>query len=456
MSRRLGYEPMPWQVDMFDTLYELDDEGNLFYSKAVITVPRQSAKTTSTLIRVVHRLTRSEALGWGTRPVAAYTAQTAQDARAKMTEEWMPILEGSDMASEVKQYVLSNGKEQIKFHGGGRVRTFAPNATGAHGSTLDLVDIDEAFAYTDSRVETGAGPAMITRVSPQIVIQSTAGTLDSTYLREKVDNGRERVESGDSGGVYYLEYSAGPDDDLDNPEHWHRWMPALGHTIRLEAIQREHDTLTEDEFARAYGNVWTGSLAQIIPAKSWAEAFALKTKRDGRAWMAVDAAPGLSGQGRSASIAVASYRGAEIHVDVIHHDLGLSWVADKLYELTRTHRVEALYVDATGPIGSVLPDIKASSAANVVVTETQEMVNACARFHQAVIDRTARHHGQDVLNAAVAGAAKRTLGDGWAFKRASSTSDISPLVACTLAHWAACLNPKRGPIRMYTNPKAKI
>src|SRR5665213_785028 len=258
IAKRLGFELMPWQEDLFDTMYELDDADHLWYREARITVPRQSGKTTGTLVRLVDRMVNSEKRGWGTRPVAATTAQHASDARSMMVNNWQPTVEIAGF-EEWKRNVLSNGKESIEWNNGGRIITFPPNSTGAHGGTFDEVELDECFAFPDNRAEQGARHAMITRPSPQIVIQSTAGTGESVYLRGKVDDGRQRVESGDDGHVYYLEYSVGPDDDIHNPEHWHRWMPALGHTIDIENVKLEHNTLDEDEFYRAYGNGWTGS-----------------------------------------------------------------------------------------------------------------------------------------------------------------------------------------------------
>jgi hypothetical protein len=39
------------------------------------------------------------------------------------------------------------------------------------------------------------------------------------------------------------------------------------------------------------------------------------------------------------------------------------------------------------------------------------------------------------LDSAIKGAAKRTLGEAWAWSRKSSDVDISPLVSVTLAFW---------------------
>ena len=43
--------------------------------------------------------------------------------------------------------------------------------------------------------------------------------------------------------------------------------------------------------------------------------------------------------------------------------------------------------------------------------------------------------GEPALMAAVGGASRRTVGDGWKWSRKDSTVDVSPLVAATYAHW---------------------
>ena len=250
--------------------------------------------------------------------------------------------------------------------------------------------------------------------------------------------------------MYYLEYSISPGDDIDNPDHWWRWMPALGFTIDIENVKLEHDALDPDEFYRAYGNGWTGSSSQVIPAAKWASCYAPKTKREGKVWMALDVSPGKNGTGRSASIAIASFRGDDIHVELLCNDPGIGWVADKIGELTRKHRVQSLRYDSTGPARLIIPDIKLKSMANLIETDSRAMVDACGRFHQAALDCTVHHRNQVQLTRAVEGAATRVLEDAWAWKRRTSTADISPLVACTLAHWDAVVNRDRGPSKMHT------
>jgi hypothetical protein len=70
------------------------------------------------------------------------------------------------------------------------------------------------------------------------------------------------------------------------------------------------------------------------------------------------------------------------------------------------------------------------------VTAT-EHGRACATIFDLVEQGKLRHLGTSELRAAVKGAKTRELGDAWAWARSKSSVDISPLVAVTLAVWAA-------------------
>jgi hypothetical protein len=62
------------------------------------------------------------------------------------------------------------------------------------------------------------------------------------------------------------------------------------------------------------------------------------------------------------------------------------------------------------------------------------------------------HLDQPLLNTAVAAARKRAVGDAWAWHRKDSTTDITPLVAATLALWGfahSAARPKKQPSKSY-------
>lgn len=479
---------MPWQAQVLDVAYELDEEATeaassaagvfqprLWFREADLTVPRQSGKTTKAKARHAHRMRKSREYGWARRPLSFYMAQTATDARDKMVEEWFPAFEDNPRffieadqpykgtpESQIAQFIRSNGREQIKwakFLGGGRITVKPPSRTGGHGGSPDLIDLDEAFAHRDGTAEQGVRPGMITKVSPQLWVVSTAGTAESEYLWNKVDEGRQSCVTPDaSSRRCYFEWSAYPGllnseipksgsqgIDLRDPDVLRACSPALGFTITLDNLLADIGMMDPDEAARAYGNIWTVSVKRIISAAAWARNLDPQSQTQGRLWLAVDASPGSEG-GRSAAIAICGYNAqGKIHGEIVDEGPGLSWVAPRVGEITRKWRsIEKLYLDNTGPVRAIETDIRDAAACGVDTMDANEMAAACQRLHEDVLEGNAfRHIGQDVLDDAVAGAAKRTLGDSWAWARRTSAANIAPLVALTEAYWGAVNNPPR-------------
>jgi hypothetical protein len=107
-------------------------------------------------------------------------------------------------------------------------------------------------------------------------------------------------------------------------------------------------------------------------------------------------------------------------------------------ELQEQYDVAKLIVDGAGPAKSLLTDMRNAYLDPHVLT-AGEMVEACGSLYDAVENLKVRHFGEPALELAVPGAAKRELGDAWAWTRKKSEDDagvdISPLVAVTMAHW---------------------
>ena len=61
---------------------------------------------------------------------------------------------------------------------------------------------------------------------------------------------------------------------------------------------------------------------------------------------------------------------------------------------------------------------------------------ACAQVYDDIVERRMVHRGQVELDEAVRGAKTKPLGDSaWKWARADAASDISPLIALTLARY---------------------
>jgi hypothetical protein len=100
-------------------------------------------------------------------------------------------------------------------------------------------------------------------------------------------------------------------------------------------------------------------------------------------------------------------------------------------------------LDKTGHEASFIQGLE-DAGVGLLHPRAGEVAAAYGAFYDAVMDaKTLRHRRQPELDAALAGAITRDVGDGGrTWGRKASAADISPLVACTLALWGFA---ERGP-----------
>jgi hypothetical protein len=418
---------MPWQRLVADVAGEVEPSTGLpAYREVRVTVPRQSGKTSLILVAEVDRC-----IAWGPAQRVLYAAQDRNNSRAKW-EEQGELLARTPLRKAMKMR-RQTGLERMVFPStGSTVGITASGESSGHGQTLDLGVIDEAFAQKDERLVQAFRPAMLTRPSAQLWILSTMGTEESLFLHDRVDDGRARVEADERSGVAFFEWSAGDDDDPDDPATWWSCMPALGHTITEHVIAADHDSLPPDEFARAYLNRRTSSGSPVIDAGSWLGARETTSQLSGIPCFAVDVTPDRA----YGSIAVAGWRpDRRVHLEVVEHRPGTEWIVERVLELERRWHPWPVVLDPASPAGSLLVDL-ASLGIRTETLSARDYAAACAQLYDSVViaTPTVAHLDQPVLNLAVGSARKRVLGDAWAWARKVG-GDVSPLVAVTLARW---------------------
>lgn len=442
VARVLGRPYMPWQQEAADIAGEVDSRGRLCYNEIVITVPRQSGKTTLILSVVIGRADAGAAFGGRQRML--YAAQTREDARDKWKEDYLEDMNQVRAIRGRYQVRIANGSEKITWHSSRS--TFGPIATkekSGHGKVLDFGCLDEAFAQDDGSVEAAWLPAMITRPMAQFWVPSTAGTDLKSYFGEKVEAGRLVTEADIGTGMAYIEYSAPEDAPPDSPDVWRRCMPALGYTQEIEAIQREFFRMKLNDFKRAFLNQWVGKVTDlVIPASKWeaCQTDEEESPRATRPVFSIDVS--VDRANTCISMGAARPDGRAI-VRVIDYRPGTGWVVDRIKELRDEYDPAAIIIDGAGPARSLLDDLVDQYIDPYVMT-AQDMVAACGAFYDATADpadqgQRVAVYPEPVLDEAVSGAERRELGDAWAWTRKKSASqgltDISPLVAVTSAYW---------------------
>jgi hypothetical protein len=91
-----------------------------------------------------------------------------------------------------------------------------------------------------------------------------------------------------------------------------------------------------------------------------------------------------------------------------------------------------VFYDERSPAAALVTQIERAGVTLEPVNGS-EYAAACGAFYDSVDQATVKHGGEPELTAAARGAARRPLGDAWAWSRKASSVDIGPLVAVTLA-----------------------
>jgi hypothetical protein len=421
---------MPWQRYAADVGLEIVD-GRFAYQLVIVTVPRQSGKTTLFGFVLDHRaITTPNARAW-------FTMQTQKDAVDWLTNEHFPLLAPFGPASSLRRMA---GSEHIRWNqSGGLVRPFPPNPTGLHGKVADVVVIDECWAFDPvrgSQLDQAIVPTQATRPNAQTFKLSTAGDANSVYWLGVVEQGRAAVEAGKTSGICYVEWSCPDDLDPCDPHSWPLYHPAYGRTIGRESMEAALSMLGADEFARSFGNRWVSMVARVIPIGAWRNAAepdaALPQARN--VALAFDVA-----LDRSEGTIVAAYRDAQgvAHVEVADHRPGVGWIPDRAADLSDSWSPVAFAYDDAGPALDVA-DVMTRRGLDLTPIRTKDYGAACSSFLDALNEDppSVRVRPHPAMDTAAAAAARRTLGDAWAWGRRQSATSIAPLTAATVALWA--------------------
>lgn len=380
----------------------------------------------------------------------------------------------------------SHGKEGIEIVRDGATRELrfrTRTEGGGRGWTCDCLIFNEAMIL--SGVTVGAIlPTLSAVPNPQVIYAGSAGMKHSTALGRLRRRGMRHEPR-----VAFMEWSVEecsqfcPEDCEEHDQKRFKVKPGMtdeeimrktnrliisyakanpGWGIRIggvrdpmqsfEHIQGEQNQLDPAEFDRERLGIGDWPVEDdtwlVITETAWITAADLTSSPVEPVAFAIDMTPDR----RSACIVVAGLNQDGLtHVEItgadeLDHKAGDRWVVGRVEELIERWKPCAVVIDKASQAGSLIKDLEREGGVmkqrgmEVTCPTARDYAQACGWFGSALMPPRGQsqlvvHRDQLPMTLAVAGAAKRDLAELWAWDRKSTTTDISPLVAATLAVW---------------------
>ena len=449
LARHAGLYLDPWQALLLERAMGVREDGKWAAREVAIMVARQNGKSALIEARILAGLFIIK------ERLILYSAHEFKSA-IEIFRRVLSLIEGTpSLRSRVKAVHRSKGEEGVELVTGQRLRFVARSTNSGRGFSADCAIWDESQNLPDAAVDAML-PTMLARPNPQLWYAGSAPDKDLAPC-DQVARVRRRALDGSDKALAYFEWSADlcsdlcppgctAHDDPDSPETWAKCNPALGSgRVTIEGLASLHASMSPRGFAREVLSVGNypveGGGWDVISQAAWEATADEDSRPEDPVAFALDVTPDRS----MAAIAVFGGRADGLeHGEIVDHRPGTGWVVERVRNLRDRWRPCAVALDASGPAGSLIPDLEAAGV-QVTIPRARDVAAACGGLYDAVVrppdagddwSASFRHIPHPALTAALAGAARRPLGDAWAWDRRGVEVDISPLVALTLARWA--------------------
>jgi phage terminase large subunit-like protein len=423
--RELGVEFDEWQHGIGQIALGKREDGKYAATVGgvVLSIPRQVGKTFLVGMIVIALCLLHPGL------TVLWTAH-----RTRTATKTFHTLKGMTERAKVKPHMLeprlSNGEQEIRFRNGS-VIMFGAREQG-FGRGFDEVDVevfDEAQILSERALEDMV-PATNQSRHPAGALLFFMGTPPRPGdPGEEFTNRRDAALAGQTEDTVYVEFSADDDADLDDRAQWRKANPSFPRRTPVEAMKRMRANLTDDDsYRREALGIWQSLSSEAIPRAAWAACADVESKAADPVVFGFDVSPDRS---RSSISVVGKRDDGKLHVAVVDSRAGVDWLVARCVDLQR-HEPLCFAVDPAGPAGALIQPMR-EAGLDVVEVPTRPLTQACGLFFDLVVAGDLAHRDEGVLNAAVAGAAWRPVGDARAWARKTSSSDITPLYAATVA-----------------------
>lgn len=246
-----------WQALALTRILEHDDAGTLVWLEVLLSTARQVGK--SVLLRGLALWRLHQGGRFGEEQLVMHTGKDLPVCKEvqRPARAWARTVPGYRVREQ-------NGNEEVSAPDGSR--WLVRGKDSVYGYSVSLGMVDEAWGVLPVVVDDGLEPTMPERVSPQLLLVSTAHRLASGLMPVRRASAIASVR--EPGATLVLEWAAPRDADVEDRAAWRsaspHWTPARERLLEAKATRAlagEADDLADDpdplaSFRSQYLNVW--------------------------------------------------------------------------------------------------------------------------------------------------------------------------------------------------------
>ena len=260
----------PWQVEIIEAIYAVDENGRRIKRKVLFTVPRKNGKTQLAAALALCHLVGPESEQRG----QVYSAAGDRKQAALILRELIAFVR-ADEALMDRIIIREHSKTLEDVVTGSTYEALSSDAKKAHGLNVSFAIMDELAQWPKRDLYDALTTGGAARAEPLYIVISTQSHDKNSVMSELVQYG-QRVLDGSIVDESFLPiiYAAPDDADPWDPETWKACNPALGDfrsMEEMEAAANEARSLParEPTFRLLYLNQPVDASARFLNAKDW-------------------------------------------------------------------------------------------------------------------------------------------------------------------------------------------
>ena len=441
LYNKTGRTCQNWQKKQLNNILAINKDGLWTHTRYGYSVPRRNGKNEIVAMRELYGIINGERILH-----TAHRTTTSHSASLRLTEllDSLGYIEVQRMNKKTRDeggygshYTFSKqfGLERVSVIGGGTCDFRTRSGKGGLGEGFDLLIIDEAQEYTDEQ-ESALKYVVTDSKNPQTILCGTPPTAVSSgtvFL-----NYRNETLAGKKDNAGWAEWSVDEQVDPHDKRYWYKCNPSLG-VIFTERSIRDEITGDELDFNIQRLGLWTeDNLQSAISKAEWESMRVDQQPEFANHNMYIGIKFGKDGTNVAMSVAVKTADG-KIFVEVIDcHEIrdGIGWMVEWLSQANNIKRVA---IDGANGQSLMVAGMKQEKLKKPILPTVKEVIEANAKFEQAVFKRTIVHMGQEELTNVISNCQKRNIGSNGGFGYVAQKPDmeIALMDSVIFAHWLA-------------------